>query len=201
MLVTVVSGIGFSIAQECIRRGATVVTLIARNPHELESAVEKLITTADACSWFAPRTSYQNGEISQERSCVIRGFSCDVTDAAAVTRVFKVINGIELDKFSSSSDVGEPAETAIKKAGLVKVKTTSDTYIPETVQDIDVLVNCAGVCICDDFDSLQPHELREQVILNVCGTLHPCQEVGNPNSIDHILSHLLLMVLLDVEIN
>lgn len=141
-----------------MRRGASAVTLIARNRDKLESAVEKLLTTA------SPYESRRSD--SDDATCTVRAFSCDVTNADAVAQVFKVL--------------GEPDEGQVAKAAglVVATTTTSGLSIGKNIRPVDVLVNCAGICICDNFDSILPEELDHQLRTNVCGTLYPSREVS-----------------------
>ncbi|XP_055388517.1 3-ketodihydrosphingosine reductase-like [Condylostylus longicornis] len=163
-------GIGLSLAQECVRKGAFAVTLIARSPKKLEVAVEQLSTTAGPYECRSASDSESNS------SCVVRAFSCDVTDAQSVTKLFKIVNETSLDVFSKDSE-GQEALAAAKSAGLVAIRTTDGKCVPTKIRPIDILINCAGTCVCDEFDSLEPQELEIQLRLNVCGTMYPCQEL------------------------
>lgn len=140
-----VPGIGLSVAQECIKRGATAITLIARSR-------VKILAALDLLSQINP-------------SCKLEAFLCDVTNSESVAYVFETLNG------SSSCQT-------LQGSTVDRITSASGDKLTAS-GPVDVLVNCAGICICDEFDALMPEEIEYQIKLNICGTLYPCREVGS----------------------
>ncbi|VEU41197.1 unnamed protein product [Pseudo-nitzschia multistriata] len=71
------SGIGLSIARECIERGARVVTLLARNPEKLAAAKKELEALSSAVSGASE---------GKKQRCAIEVVAVDVSDQPGIVR-------------------------------------------------------------------------------------------------------------------
>ena len=84
------SGIGFSIAKECVKRGdVRKVTILARNPSKLDVAKQELL-------------QLQKEVKSSKKNCIIQAVSVNVSDATAIEKVAN-----ELCSSSSGGGVGD----------------------------------------------------------------------------------------------
>lgn len=164
--------------------------MIARNSNKLQLALLNLKSEAEAF----------------KHSVLLQSFSCDVTDAATISKVFGIVNYNKScdeslfnqnaqniinyqksgkDDNSSNPDEKEGENFFYSFVSCTNGKSTINPHnqqqhqIQQQHQPVDILINCAGVCICDEFDVLTSDEIAYQLNLNVCGSLYPSREVSD----------------------
>lgn len=149
-------GIGLDVALESLQRGATTVTILARDGKKLRNAVDYLA---------------QNMNKATENEVIIQALSCDVANPDAVAAVFRLLHHNPL---RPDTDGYCKATEFVKGA---KIHQVSSEFYGPVCRPVDILVAAAGMCICDTFEHLSPKELELQFRVNVLGSLYPCQEL------------------------
>lgn len=104
----------------------------------------------------------------------------------AVTETF-LKKGAKVAILDVSEDVEEIAKQIDQKnATGIQCDVTNNESIKQAIKEtldhfgkIDILVNCAGIALLDDAENLSSEYWDKTLAINLTGSFHMCQEVGN----------------------
>jgi 3-dehydrosphinganine reductase len=160
------SGIGLSIAKQCVQQGMHKVTILARNPQRLQSAkigLEQVqqeqqqytTTTTTATNTAAATTT------SKQNTTIIQAIAVSVSDYNAMAKVAQELCG----STATTTDATTTTTTPTKDA------PTTMTTLPMTSDKI-ILFHCAGICHTTYFEQIDPSTYYELVQTNQLGAMY-----------------------------